>query len=651
MLVLYGSQTGCSKDVAERVGRDAEDRYISSRVASMDEYDVSALPNEPLVIFLCSTTGDGDVPDSMLMFWRFLLRRDLSSQSLSSVKYVVFGLGDSSYAHFNVVARKLQARLKQLGGIEFHPLVLGDDQSPNGLAGDVDVWLTSLWTNVLQMYPLPNGVELDTTPKLPGLKYSLTSVVPNNTNTNTNTTSLSTVPLPSQFYRPGKSIVPQAESTGSTAPTTACSPPIFCAVVQNDRMTSLEWHQNVRHIVLRPLSNNITLKYSAGDIAVVYPTNVFNVEQFAATMGYDPDAMFCLASTTATASTLPLFPTPCTIRYALQYYLNILGVPTRRAVELLSFYCTNSEERDKFIEIGRSTEGADLYHSYLKREKRSYVELFDDFQSCRPSFLQLINIIPLLQPREFSIVSSPNVHGRDVHLAVAVVEFTSYYKRQRHGVCTQWLSTLLPPTDAQIPLFIKRGRINPIPVHVPVLLIGPGTGIAPIMSLLYDRDAVRRQEMHGQPRHGGEGGEDGESGEGGEGGGSGSGSGTSKVKDLIFFGCRHESKDYIFEKELNKLCANAKQMKLCVAFSRDAPPNKVYVQHLIGQHTDEVWSIIDPKQGNGKIIISGSSQSMPRDVMKVIGRIVQLHGNMTEIQANKFLRVMKNRGRCVIECW
>ena len=72
MLVLYGSQTGCSKDVAERVGRDAEDRYISSRVASMDEYDVSALPNEPLVIFLCSTTGDGDVPDSMLMFWRFL---------------------------------------------------------------------------------------------------------------------------------------------------------------------------------------------------------------------------------------------------------------------------------------------------------------------------------------------------------------------------------------------------------------------------------------------------------------------------------------------------------------------------------------------------------------------------------------------------
>ena len=76
----------------------------------------------------CSTTGDGDVPDTMMSFWRFLLRRDLSPQSLSNVKCAVFGLGDSAYAQFNVVARKLHARLRQLGGIEFHPIVLGDDQ-------------------------------------------------------------------------------------------------------------------------------------------------------------------------------------------------------------------------------------------------------------------------------------------------------------------------------------------------------------------------------------------------------------------------------------------------------------------------------------------------------------------------------------------
>jgi sulfite reductase alpha subunit-like flavoprotein len=648
--VLYGTQTGCARDLAERVGRDAEERRLTASVVSMDEYEVARLPNEMIVIFICSTTGDGDVPDAMLMFWRFLLRRDLSSTSLSNVKCAVFGLGDSAYAQFNVVARKLHARLRQLGASEFHPLVLGDDQSPNGLAGDVDAWLTTLWAQVLTVYPLPDGFKIDTTPTLPILDFRVEVINDAVTSSmlSSSSATMYTEPVAASSSNSSSDCSFHSTSTSIVPQSTTNNRPVLCRVVQNERMTAKDWHQDVRHIILCPTDDATTIEYAPGDIAVIYPTNIFDVDKFARFMGYDPDMIFILSSpssqTTTSTSTLPLplplFPTPCTVRKALKYYINILGVPTRRAVELLSFFCTDPEEKEKLIEIGRRPDGADLYHSYLKREKRSFVELFEDFKSCRPPLVRLFDIVPALQPREFSIASAPNTHGRDIHLAVAVVEFISYYKRQRHGVCTQWLSTLPTHTAAVVPLRIKRGRVNPIPINIPVLLVGPGTGIAPIMSLLHDRaearkDTGRRSNLDNEERV----------------------ADNSKhvVGDLVFFGCRHRGKDYLFQEELNHLCdngnVNGHKTTLQVAFSRDSPPNKVYVQHLIGQNAQQVWSIIDPKQGNGTIVISGSSQRMPQDVMKVIRRIVEQCGGMTEAQASKFLRVMKTRGRCIIECW
>ncbi len=97
VVVLYGSQTGTSQDVAERVGREAKRRHFKTRVLSLDSYAISELVSEPLVIFVCATTGQGDEPDNMKKFWRFLLRRNLPNDSLSELQFAVVGLGDSSY--------------------------------------------------------------------------------------------------------------------------------------------------------------------------------------------------------------------------------------------------------------------------------------------------------------------------------------------------------------------------------------------------------------------------------------------------------------------------------------------------------------------------------------------------------------------------
>ncbi len=132
LLILYGSQTGESKEVAFRVGREARQRGFLPRVLSMHDYPVTDLPSERLVVLVASTTGQGDPPDNMRPFWSFLLRKSLPPDSLAGASFAVFGLGDSGYAKYNVVAKRLDARLAGLGGARIVDLGLGDDQDRYG---------------------------------------------------------------------------------------------------------------------------------------------------------------------------------------------------------------------------------------------------------------------------------------------------------------------------------------------------------------------------------------------------------------------------------------------------------------------------------------------------------------------------------------
>jgi len=108
MQVLYGSETGNAQDVAEQIGRMACARNLQCKVSAMDDFHVEDLPNTPLVVFVASSTGDGEAPENMTNFWKFLLRRSLQKDSLKDAQFAVFGLGDSSYAKYNAVARRLE---------------------------------------------------------------------------------------------------------------------------------------------------------------------------------------------------------------------------------------------------------------------------------------------------------------------------------------------------------------------------------------------------------------------------------------------------------------------------------------------------------------------------------------------------------------
>lgn len=122
LTILYGSQTGTAQDLAEKIYRESKIYHFTGPVKAMDGYDVKELIHEQIVCFVCSTTGQGDEPDNMKVFWKFLLRKNLPTHSLANLKFAVLGLGDSSYTKFNFVAKRLSKRLVQLGASQIVPI-------------------------------------------------------------------------------------------------------------------------------------------------------------------------------------------------------------------------------------------------------------------------------------------------------------------------------------------------------------------------------------------------------------------------------------------------------------------------------------------------------------------------------------------------
>lgn len=166
LTVLYGSQTGTAQDLAEYIWRESKRFHFAGSVLPLDKYNVHDLIDERLVVFVCSTTGQGEEPDNMKAFWKFLLRKSLPADSLRSLHCAVLGLGDSGYEKFNFVAKRLNKRLQQLGANILLPVGLCDDQHDLGPSAVYEQWTDNLWNELLELMPLPHPLQpLPETPR------------------------------------------------------------------------------------------------------------------------------------------------------------------------------------------------------------------------------------------------------------------------------------------------------------------------------------------------------------------------------------------------------------------------------------------------------------------------------------------------------
>ncbi|KAI8089420.1 uncharacterized protein BX664DRAFT_332981 [Halteromyces radiatus] len=579
LTILYGSETGCALDVAETLSRQARRRRFKVRVIAMDDYDRSQLVEEKLLLFVCSTTGQGEEPANMKKFWRFLLKKSLSHTLLKDIDCAVFGLGDSSYRKFNYPAKKLYRRLEQLGANMIQSRGDGDDQHYQGLDGALLPWMDGLWKNVMTKYPLPDTMKCIPDDELlsPSFRMSFIDQVSDPTLLQESSN------IPGEFDM---------------------------ELLDNKRITAADHFQDVRHIAL--YNSSPEFKYDPGDIAVITPQNLpEDVDTFLKQMKWtDLADKYIQFEATDEDKHLPhQWPKVITFRDLFTKHLDIFGVPRRSFFEMLSYFTTNQDHVERLREF-ISPEGQDDMWAYCQRPRRTIAEILYDFTPLNLPFDYILDLFPPLQPRSFSIASSLKAHPHTMELCIGIVKYKTILKKIRRGILTKWISTLEPGQVIKR-VRIVRGTMNLPPSELPLLAIGPGTGVAPMRSFLEERIS------------------------------------ENAYNNVLFFGCRYKDKDYHYKEEWERYAKDGK-LQIFPAFSRDQE-TKVYVQDLILQQSSLVWNMIEEQQC--KVVLSGSSGKMPDQVAYALKRVFMEEGGLDAEQAEEYFAHMNKTGQYQEECW
>lgn len=588
ILILYGSQTGTAQDVAEKCAREAKRRLLSTRVMPLDDYSVVNLLNEELVLFVCATTGQGDPPENMKMFWKFIMRKNLPNNSLMKMKFAVLGLGDSSYQKFNFIAKKLYKRLVQLGAEGLQSVGLADDQHDLGADAVIYPWMRDLWQNVLSLYPLPPGQQIIPPDVRPPPRYKVEI-------------------NPAEDRVLG---VSSSESNGISQFGKDC--PFHAPLISNERLTSDDHWQDVRLIRLDVRGSGI--KYDPGDVVMIQPQNSEDsVQEFLTLMKLDPQQRFTLQQNDPNIPLPSQLPQPCSVHHLVQHYLDINSVPRRSFFEFMALFSTNELEKEKLQEFC-TPEGQEELYSYCNRVKRSILEVLQDFPhtSSWLPFEYLFDVIPQLQPRAFSIASSQVVHPDEIQILMAVVEYKTRLQKPRRGVCSTWLSRLKVAERPVVPLWVKKGTIVfPKEAVTPVIMVGPGTGVAPFRSFIQERSTA------------------------------------PSSRNILFFGCRNRDKDFLCKEEWES-AVNKGYLELYTAFSRDQE-EKVYVHHVMSDKGALLWKLLEEEKA--WFFIAGNAKQMPDDVKSALHYIIQQHGHMLSAEADSYIHRLEQTRRFQAETW
>jgi sulfite reductase alpha subunit-like flavoprotein len=649
-LILYGSETGNSQDVAEEVGRLAERLRFDTTVLDLDSVQLRDVLKYTLVVFALSTAGQGEMPQNARSFWKMLLSGALKPGVLRRMRFTSFGLGDSSYPRYNVAHRMLCGRLTQLGAKTFCERGEGNEQHPEGHSAGFREWIVQLKQGMLEVFPLPEGVVTLGEDEFmePRWKLSVTSgrreVLPLNGKTmapqptqndiNTNSASLATSDqkVENQEAAPSTLPIPIHDSYGAD-------------LVANDRVTAADHFQDVRLLDFR-LDRHYS--YGPGAVAVVYPKNFpEDVDEFIKLMHWDDvaDTSIEIVTSRSSASGQAATPSPLrhldlgttylTLRWLLENVLDIMSIPRRSFFANLAYFAGSSNEDEEFqkerlLELA-NPELIDELWDYTTRPKRTILEVMMDFTTVQIPWQYALSALPLMRGRQFSIASGgdfkQDAEGRTrVQLLVAIADPPSpiIKWRRRYGVCTRYISTLQPGQKINIGMQQGYLDVQPSELEAPVMMIGPGTGVAPMRAMAQQRYAWSKENADET-------------------------SGKRLENDVLIFGCRGTNTDYFFKDEWAQL-SHTEGLRVWTALSRDKDEPKSYVQDQIRQHASTVFKAI--YELKGRIYVCGSSGNMPKGVREAfLDVLVEQSASTSREEAEAYLDGMEKAGRYKQETW
>jgi len=569
LLVLYGSNFGTAEGIARELAEKGRELGFLSQVAPLNDY-ADGLPKEGIT-YIVTASYNGQPPSNARRFMKWL--KEVEPEALTGVRYCVFGCGDHNWpSTYQSIPMFIDEQLAAKGANRLLPVGHGD--ASGDFETEVEERRDKLWPAVMRTLELEfDGID--------GVEESTASSL---------TVEVVNISVESPF----------AESYH-----------VHCAtVIDNHELQRGGNGRSTRHIEIE-LPEGVS--YLEGDHLGVFPINSDNlVERVISRFDLNGSDHVVLRTTRNRSSHLPLH------RPVLMYDLLSRSVelqePASRAqireLAALTVCPPHRIELEALLEV-------EAYRRNILEKRISMLDLLEKYEACSMTFERFLELLPPLKIRYYSISSSPHVQPNQISLTVAVVQSPAWDGRQEYrGVASNYLADRQP--GESIRMFIQPPQSNfrlPEDPNTPIIMVGPGIGIAPFRGFLQARQAMKEQ-------------------------------GIPLGSAYLYFGCR-DATDHIYEEELEQYQQEG-IVTVHTAFSRIEGQPKTYVQHLIKQRQHEVIGLLD--QG-GQLYVCGDGSAMSPDVETTLKQMYQdVHG-VSESKANRWLEQLGSDGRYVKDVW
>ncbi|WP_413253781.1 molybdopterin-dependent oxidoreductase [Streptomyces pseudovenezuelae] len=547
VVILWASQTGTAEEFAAATAERLTTVGHSTSLVGMDQADLGELPSGADLLLITSTFGDGDAPDNGSGFWETLA--DPGTPRLEGRRYAVLAFGDSSYDDFCGHGRRLDQRLDELGALRLAPRRDCEPDFEDAAHGWLDEILTAL--SDTPGYGVGGSTPVEARPA-PAL------------------------PVPSAL---------------PAAPPRSKKPAPVLARLTGNRLLSLPGAgKEVRRFTFDTRDAASPLLYEAGDALGIRPLNSADlVEEWLAVTGLDAGAAVDVDGVGEVALG-EAFLRHLDITRITPGLLRFVSERTRDPRELKKLL--RPDNRDELAKWGWGRQAVDVITEYAVQAGPQ----------------EWARILGRLQPRLYSISSSPLTDPYLVSLTVSVVRYENLHGRSRQGVCSPFLADAA--ADTPVPVHVQRSPHfrPPADSGTPMVMVGPGTGVAPFIGFLEQRRALG----HRGP-------------------------------NWLFFGEQHRASDFYYEDELTGFLADGTLARLDTAFSRDQRA-KVYVQDRMREHGPLLWSWL---QEGAHFYVCGDASRMAKDVDRALRDIAVLHGGMDEAAAAAYVKQLATDKRYV----
>lgn len=527
LTILFGTETGHSETLAEKLREKATFRNINAKVVSLYDFNYKKLNEEDNVAVIVSTHGEGDPPDMAEDFHKYVTGN--RAPDLSGTNFSVLALGDKTYRNFCKTGEDIDEAMKDCGAYRITPIVKCDVDYDQ----DAEIWMNNLLLNLQpsETSPVSSGSPVNGADAL-GVSHSKTN-------------------------------------------------PFMSTVLEKVKITGRDSDKEVYHLELSLEGSG--LEYEPGDAVGIFARNPEAlVENILEKTGFDPEQL------------VDFQEEKISIKDALTHHLEITVI----TYDLLEKYyeATKNEKLDELLD------DEDKITEYLYGH--DVLDLIEDFPF-KWNANKLVSILRPIPPRLYSISSSMEHVGDEVHATVSLVHYERK-DRMRKGACSSFLSDSVE-IDDKLPVFIEKNPAFKLPPNgSKLIMVGAGTGVAPYRAFLQHRESL-----------------------------------GMKGDTWLFFGDRRFKSDFLYQAEWQKLLKSEHLERMDVAFSRDQE-EKVYVQHKLKEKQKEVFEWLE----NGAYFyLCGDMKYMAKDVNATLLEIIQTQGGISTEEAEKYVKNLKREKR------